>query len=132
MSLLCIAAAGVLLAVPVPAEGFELRWVHSVERTEWRERWVPTADGLRLLESRVQGSGAGMEPAEGAVLENGWWVDRTPRRTVTELSLPLSPYAAPYQLCVAEVCRRLDGLLPPGAETATLSAEPPTGCSGAP
>lgn len=127
MSLLCLLAAGAALGLPVPAEGFDLRWVHSVERVEWRERWRPAADGrLHLAESRVRGSGAGMEPAEGAVLAGGWWIDRATRRAVAALTLPLSPHAPPYRLCLGgDDCRRLDALLPAGAETATLTATGP-------
>jgi len=29
--------------------------------------------GLQLLQARVKGSGAGMEPGDGAVLRHGWW-----------------------------------------------------------
>lgn len=124
MSLLCVIAAGVSVALPLPlslpGDGFELRWVHSVERTEWRERWRPAPDGLRLVESRVRGSGAGMEPPEGAVLVDGWWIDHSASLTVPRLSLPLSPHAAPYQVCIADLCRTLDSLLPAGAKTAIL------------
>lgn len=120
MSLLCVIAAGVAVSLPLPGDGFELRWVHSVEHTEWRERWQPVPDGLRLVESRVQGSGAGMEAPEGAVLSGGWWIDRTARLTVPRLSLPLSSHAAPYQVCIGDLCRTLDSLLPADAKTAIL------------
>ena len=30
--------------------------------------------GLQIVEARVEGSGAGMEPGEGAVLRDGWWI----------------------------------------------------------
>ncbi len=125
MSLLCILGAGIAVSLPLPDEGFELRWVHSVEHTEWRERWQPAPDGLRLVESRVQGSGAGMEPPEGAVLSDGWWIDRSAGLTVPHLSLPLSPHAAPYQVCIADLCRTLDSLLPDGARTAILDTNEP-------
>jgi hypothetical protein len=53
---------------------FTLSWTHSVERTRWEEDWTITPAGLELVEARVKGSGAGMEPSEGAVLQDGWWV----------------------------------------------------------
>lgn len=56
------------------AADFELSWNHSVEHTEWRESWTLDGNELRLVEARVRGSGAGMDPGEGARLENGWWV----------------------------------------------------------
>lgn len=68
----CLAIAGkqVLLA----GAAFTLAWTHSVEKTGWQERWTVTPDGLVLREARVRGSGAGMDPGEGARLEGEWWV----------------------------------------------------------
>ncbi len=53
---------------------FTLEWRHSVEKTRWRESWQVSATGLHLREAAVEGSGAGMEPGEGAQLRGGWWV----------------------------------------------------------
>ena len=69
---LCIVAAGKTMTLAVAA--FTLSWTHSVERTRWQEDWSVTPAGLEIVEARVKGSGAGMEPAEGAVLNDGWWV----------------------------------------------------------
>ncbi|MGE0232776.1 MAG: DUF1850 domain-containing protein [Flavobacteriaceae bacterium] len=68
----CIASGGKLAALATTV--FTLSWTHSVERTEWRERWHASEAGLTLIEARVKGSGAGMEPGEGAVLSDGWWI----------------------------------------------------------
>lgn len=68
---LCIALAATVLTIP--ASSFTLSWVHSVEKIEWREEWAVTSAGLQLKQAGVKGSGAGMEPGEGAVLEDGWW-----------------------------------------------------------
>ncbi|MBX3577241.1 MAG: DUF1850 domain-containing protein [Rhizobiaceae bacterium] len=69
---LCVASAGTV-AVHVAA-AFTLAWTHSVERTRWEEDWRLTGDGrLAIVEARVKGSGAGMEPPDGAVLRDGWW-----------------------------------------------------------
>lgn len=62
--------------VIVAAKLFSLSWQHSVEHTEWREDWRVAPAGLELVEARVKGSGAGMEPPEGSVLREGWWVYR--------------------------------------------------------
>ncbi|WP_299816373.1 DUF1850 domain-containing protein [uncultured Jannaschia sp.] len=56
------------------APDFTLRWTHSVERTDWVERWTVADDRLRLRDAAVRGSGAGMEPGADAVLRDGWWV----------------------------------------------------------
>lgn len=69
---LCILAGGKILALAATA--FTLSWSHSVERTRWEEDWRVKPAGLEIVEARIKGSGAGMEPPEGAVLENGWWI----------------------------------------------------------
>lgn len=71
---LCLATAAV--ALPLALQAFTLAWTHSVEKTEWRERWQVQGNALVLAEGRVRGSGAGMDPPEGAVLQDGWWVYR--------------------------------------------------------
>ena len=68
---LCILAAGKMTALAVSA--FTLSWAHSVEKTHWEEDWSVTPAGLEILEARVRGSGAGMDPPESAVLKDGWW-----------------------------------------------------------
>jgi hypothetical protein len=71
---LCLATASV--AVPLALQAFTLTWTHSVERTEWRERWGVRGAELVFEEGRVRGSGAGMDPPEGSVLQDGWWIYR--------------------------------------------------------
>lgn len=107
---LCLAAP--LLALTLAADAFTLVWTHSVEKTEWQERWQVQGDALVLAEARVRGSGAGMEPPEGAVLQDGWWV------YTADLSVPRLRLAASgatgsgWRLCTeAEGCRELEALL---------------------
>jgi hypothetical protein len=69
---LCILAAGKVTTLAVAT--FTLSWTHSVERTRWEEDWKVAPAGLQIIEARVKGSGAGMEPPEGAVLKDGWWI----------------------------------------------------------
>jgi hypothetical protein len=69
---LCVTGGGEVVRLAVTA--FTLAWTHSVERVRWEEAWRVTPLGLTLVEARVRGSGAGMEPPEGARLEGGWWV----------------------------------------------------------
>jgi hypothetical protein len=71
---LCIAAAGKITVMAVAA--FTLSWTHSVEKTRWQESWRLTPAGLQVVEARVQGSGAGMDPPDGSIFQNGWWVYR--------------------------------------------------------
>jgi hypothetical protein len=101
---LCIAAAGKVATLVVAA--FTLSWNHSVEKTRWEEDWKVTPAGLELVEARVKGSGAGMEPPQNAVLKNGWWVyapDIPPRR---ELALAASgAIGEGWSLCAKGQCR---------------------------
>lgn len=68
---ICILAAGktTLLA----GAAFTLSWTHSVEKTQWREEWKATPAGLEIIAARIKGSGAGMDPPDGAILKDGWW-----------------------------------------------------------
>ena len=61
---------------------FSLSWTHSVEKTEWVEHWQLKDEQLVLKETFVKGSGAGIDPAPNAVLENGWyrWAPESPVR----------------------------------------------------
>ncbi|HPE59169.1 MAG TPA: DUF1850 domain-containing protein [Thiolinea sp.] len=68
---LCVVTAGKTLTLAVSL--FTLSWTHSVEKTGWQEDWQVSKAGLQLLQARVKGSGAGMEPGDGAVLRDGWW-----------------------------------------------------------
>lgn len=100
---LCILAAG--KATVIAASAFTLAWTHSVERTEWREEWLVGPSGLRLVEARVRGSGAGMEPGEDAVLEDGWYVYRPLRPAQASLLLAASGATGEgWRLCAAGEC----------------------------
>ena len=106
MAGLCIFGAGKAVSLAVAA--FTLSWTHSVERTRWEEDWQITAAGLQLVEARVRGSGAGMEPPPTARLENGWWVyapEAPPRR---ELALAASGATGEgWSLCGGGSCMEL-------------------------
>jgi hypothetical protein len=88
--------------------GFDLSWTHSVERTEWRESWAIGTDSLRLTEAAVKGSGAGMDPGEGARLEDGWWVWTPDLPPVPALILAASgATGAGWRLCDATSCHEI-------------------------
>ncbi len=74
MTALCILAGGKTLTLAATA--FTLSWTHSVEKTRWEEDWLMTPVGLEIVEARVKGSGAGMEPPEAAIFRDGWWAYR--------------------------------------------------------
>ena len=97
--------------VALPANRFTLSWTHSIEKIRWDEDWRLETGVLVLVEARVRGSGAGMEPAPGARLIDGTWHYSVPRREL-ELVLTHSPYAAGYTLCTAAQCRPMTAWLP--------------------
>lgn len=107
---LCVATTAV--ALTIAAEAFTLAWTHSVEKTEWRERWRVQAGTLVLEEARVRGSGAGMDPPEGSVLQGGWWVYRAERR-LEDLRLAVSgATGGGWRLCLdGQPCRDLEAWL---------------------
>ncbi|PBB44237.1 hypothetical protein CK222_04225 [Mesorhizobium sp. WSM3866] len=105
---LCILAAGKTVTLAVAA--FTLSWTHSVERTRWQEDWKVTPAGLRVVEARVKGSGAGMEPPEGSVLRDGWWVYAPRIGPQPRLVLAASgATGGGWTLCTAKGCRELGG-----------------------
>src|SRR4029077_16752777 len=78
---LCFISAGVVKTLSLAA--FTLVWTHSIEKVEWQEDWRVTPAGLELVQARVKGSGAGMEPPSDARLVDGWFPWRAPSATVT-------------------------------------------------
>lgn len=117
---LCIVAAG--KTTVLAASLFTLSWTHSVERTRWEEDWKVTSAGLEIIAARVKGSGAGMEPPEGSVLEGGWWayVPKLPARPALILASS-GATGSGWRVCAGETC--LDLGVEPG-EPATLRACP--------
>lgn len=103
---LCILATGKTTVLVVSA--FTLSWTHSVEKTWWEEDWRVTPAGLKIVEARVKGSGAGMEPPDGAVLKEGWWVYQPKIPLRPKLLLAASGATnGGWTLCAAQACREL-------------------------
>lgn len=69
--MLCIAAAGVVTALATTS--FTLGWTHSVEQTQWEERWRIENGRLTIVSASVEGSGAGIGIPEDAVWAEGVW-----------------------------------------------------------
>jgi len=65
----CLIVAGVVAAA-LPTEEFTLAWTHSVEKTRWEETYRVDGDRLALIEARIQGMGAGMEPPADLAAED--------------------------------------------------------------
>ena len=64
LAALCLVAGS--LQVSLPVTQFGLRWQHSIEKIEWAEDYEVAGPWLHLSQARIRGSGAGMEPPEGA------------------------------------------------------------------
>lgn len=103
---LCIHAGG--KTITMAAGVFTLSWTHSVEKTQWQERWAATAQGLAIREARVKGSGAGMEPGENARREGDWLVWTPKMAPLPELVLASSGTTnSGWTLCGAGGCHEL-------------------------
>ncbi|HLS57896.1 MAG TPA: DUF1850 domain-containing protein [Zeimonas sp.] len=108
---------GVCLAVDqavrafVPALAFTLAWTHSIEKTAWEEDYR-IADGvLSIVDARILGSGAGMEPPAGATLRDGVWHYRPAAATHERLRLTASRATDDYRFCVGGRCTPLRELV---------------------
>lgn len=100
---LCVVAAG--KTTVLAASLFTLSWTHSVEKTRWEEDWRVTPAGLEIVAARVKGSGAGMEPPEGAVLRDGWWTYVPSLPALPSLVLAASGATkSGWRLCAGETC----------------------------
>lgn len=109
MSALCVAAAA--LTVALPLQSFTLAWTHSIEKIRWEEDYRIVGDRLQLVEARIRGSGAGMEPPEGARLIDGVWHYTPALPLLPRLSLARSPYVADYQLCWDGACKPMAAII---------------------
>lgn len=121
MTALCVSGGGAL--VKLALAGFTLVWTHTVEKVPWEEDWRVAPDRLVLLESRVKGSGAGMEPPPEARLDGGWyrWTPADPDRT--EILLRRSPAdgVGDWTLCGGGLCRPLGAIVGPTADPVRLA-----------
>jgi hypothetical protein len=105
MDAVCLLVAGVVRAT-LPAAEFTLAWEHSVQKTRWEERYRVDGDDLVLVEARVAGTGAGMEPPASATYRDGVWTWQ-PRPRLPEVRLTHSGYARDYTLCWRDGCKEL-------------------------
>jgi len=119
---LCLASAGIVKALSIAA--FTLAWTHSVEKTGWQEDWRVTPEGLVLVQARVKGSGAGMEPPPGARLIDGWFRWRPEGGPKPQVVLGNSGAAGEWRLCHGGNCRTLSDILghPVGVTVTTMSS----------
>jgi hypothetical protein len=107
---------------PLLAGAITLAWTHSVEKTQWEEDWRATPAGLELVEARVQGSGAGMEPPPDARLVGGMWTWRPALAPQAEIVMRRSGATADWRVCIDGRCRNLDAYVPRDADPVVMKA----------
>jgi len=119
---LCLASVGALKTLSIAA--FTLAWMHSIEKVEWQEDWRITPKGLELVQARVKGSGAGMEPPSDARLIDGWFQWQPKRAPMAEVMLGNSGAAGEWRLCSDGRCRTLSEIFGHriGANVTTMRA----------
>jgi hypothetical protein len=118
--MLCLAAGPVI--APLMAGAITLAWTHSVEKILWEEDWRLAPAGIELVEARVRGSGAGMEPPPDARFVNGAWTWRPAVQPQREIVLRRSGATADWRICIAGTCRPMDAYVPPAADPVVLKA----------
>lgn len=115
---LCLAAGA--LVVSLNSSEIVLAWRHSVQKTRWEELWRETPAGMRLVEARIESSGAGMDPPDGARLEGGFWRWAPTLPALREVVMRRSGATEDYSICRAALCRPMSDFLPAEADPATL------------
>jgi len=104
---LCILSGAKLTTFAVSL--FTLSWTHSVEKIEWQEDWKINNTQLEIIEARVQGSGAGMDPPDGSKYIDGWWTYKPNGLNIKELYLSTSnANLMNWKICFNGSCQVLD------------------------
>ena len=106
----CVAAGGLVTVLAM--QSFTLAWTHSIEKIRWEEDYRVSGAMLVLVEARIRGSGAGMEPPEGSTLVDGVWHYDPHMPPLPALHLTHSVYTAGYELCHDNRCTPLADAAP--------------------
>jgi hypothetical protein len=118
MSSICLAGGGVVVKL---AAAITLSWTHSVEKVRWEEDWRAHPAGIAIVESRVKGTGAGMEIPEGAKLKDKSYRYRPHLAPQKEVVLRRSGATSDWNICIAGACKPMSDYLPSDADPVTLS-----------
>jgi hypothetical protein len=119
---LCIAAGGTVLKAYAGIAAFTLAWTHSVQKTEWEEDWRIVDNRLAIVEARVQGTGAGMEPPPDSQFDGHFWRWAPRVAPLAQVVLRRSGATDDWRLCVDGTCGPLSAVLPADADPVVLSA----------
>jgi hypothetical protein len=115
----CFIAGQIAKTLQVTA--FTLVWTHSVEKTDWQEDWRIGHDGLVLVEARIKGSGAGVDPPADARLVDGWWRWAPEPVSRSEVVLARSVAVDDWRICADGRCRTLESMFGSAAVTGAVS-----------
>lgn len=116
---LCLAAGAFVVALG--SSELTLSWRHSVQKTLWEEVWRETSSGLVIEEARIEGSGAGMDPPDGALLRDGFWRWRPKLPPQQEVVMRRSGATADWRVCIAGRCKAMSELVPYEADPIALT-----------
>ena len=119
---LCLLAAGATVRLGTVA--LTLAWTHSIEKTRWEEDWRATPAGLALVEDRIQGTGAGMEPPADAKFDGQWWHYAPHVPPMPNVLLRRSGATDDWQVCIARQCKPMGAYVPKDADPVTLTTCP--------
>lgn len=115
---LCLEASGKTVALAI--EAFTLIWTHSVEKVEWREMWRVTEEGLVIEQASVEGTGAGMEIPEGALLKDGAWVYEPGLAPLEIVHFADAGRGQDWTICADQTCREIGDIVPAAGATLAL------------
>lgn len=103
----CVYYGGKAL-IALSATVFSLGWTHSVEKFGWSETWRVDKGQLVEEQVKVQGSGAGIDPADNAKLIGKWYVWKPePELRVPELNLAVSGFTpSAWKLCKLDQAKK--------------------------
>ena len=124
----CLLAAGATVRLGTMA--LTLAWTHSIEKIRWEEDYRATPAGVVLLEDRVQGTGAGMEPPPDAKFDGKWWRYNPHVAPLPQVILRRSGMTVgDWQVCIGgangSACKPMGDYLPdPKADPVTLTTCP--------
>jgi hypothetical protein len=118
--MICLVAGAAV--APLMAGAITLAWTHSVEKVLWEEDWRAGSAGLELVEARVRGSGAGMEPPPEARFDKGVWSWHPAVAPQAQVVLRRSGATGDWRICIAGRCRPMEAFVPAGADPVVMKA----------
>lgn len=118
--MICLVAGSKV--VPLLVGAITLAWTHSVEKILWEEDWRSGPAGLELVEARVRGSGAGMDPPPEAHFSDGVWKWQPHIGPLQDVVLRRSGATADWRVCVQGQCRPMGDYLPPDVDPVVMKA----------